>query len=338
MLNRTLNRLFFVCGLLALLAIFQPNSADAQQERDEAYMQNEADSVVVLDLPTTYRFKRHKGFSTPSSFPTSDLTSRPIDSYVFDPAQMRDTVRYALKNEYGYSNIVYPIKNPVTSRFGPRGRRFHYGTDFDLEVGDTLVAVMDGIVRASRVDKNGYGNFIVIAHKGGLETLYAHLSKPMVKVGQKVKAGEIIGLGGNTGRSTGPHLHFEFRFMGEQFDPEYILDTKNFAFKQDYLCLSNRQFTHLDNHPHQHGFGTPDHTRLAANNPAPTRTAANTTRSVSNTSPRNSGGGPGLHIVRKGDTLYSIARRYGTKVDNICKLNGISRNDTLQIGQKIKLL
>ncbi|MBF0976287.1 MAG: M23 family metallopeptidase, partial [Bacteroidetes bacterium] len=99
-----------------------------------------------------------------------------------------------------------------------RRRRYHYGTDIGLKVGDSIVSVFDGTVRIVSYDAHGYGNYIVVRHNNGLESLYAHLSQTIAVENQKVKAGELIGLGGNTGRSTGPHLHFEFRFLGNPFN------------------------------------------------------------------------------------------------------------------------
>lgn len=132
-------------------------------------------------------------------------------------------------------NYVMPTTNrKITSRFGPRWGRRHEGLDIKVYVGDTIVSAFDGKVRIVRCDRNGWGNFVVVRHPNGLETLYAHLSKQLVKEDQEVKAGEPIGLGGNTGRSTGSHLHFECRVLGKLINPELLFDFPNQDVKCDF--------------------------------------------------------------------------------------------------------
>ncbi len=136
----------------------------------------------------------------------------------------------------------YPYKGYVTSRFGPRNGRRHNGMDISLKTGDTIRAVFNGKVRFSKFHENGYGELIVIRHDNGLETYYAHLSKRMVKAGERVAAGQTIGLGGSTGRSSGPHLHFEMRYMGQAFDPERIIDFKTGNLRRDFILLKRFYF------------------------------------------------------------------------------------------------
>ncbi len=127
-------------------------------------------------------------------------------------------------------NFHMPTSNvKISDVFGyrPRRRRMHYGIDIKLNIGDTVRAAFDGRVRVSQYDKNGYGHFLVIRHSNGLETLYAHLSKKIVEENEIIRAGEPIGLGGNTGRSTGPHLHFETRILGIAFNPASLFDFPN---------------------------------------------------------------------------------------------------------------
>jgi murein DD-endopeptidase MepM/ murein hydrolase activator NlpD len=124
-------------------------------------------------------------------------------------------------------NYAMPTKNKIiTSNFGYRKsfKRMHKGIDIKVYIGDTIYAAFDGQIRVVKYDKNGYGNFIVIRHDNGLETIYGHLSKQLVKINQYVTAGEPIGLGGNTGRSSGSHLHFETRFLGIAIDPTHIFN------------------------------------------------------------------------------------------------------------------
>lgn len=200
---------------------------------------------------------------------------------------------------------IHPFKGRVTSKFGPRRGRYHYGIDIDLSKGDTVVAAFDGIVRYTGITR-GYGNVVVIRHFNGLETLYGHLSKLETEVGKHVFAGDIIGLGGNSGRSYGDHLHFEIRFKGVALNPQDIIDFENYQLKKDTLILYRKNFS------------------AVLKNPTTNATTVTT-------------GIPQYHTVRSGDTLGHIAIRYGTTVTNLCNLNNIRRDSTLRIGQKIRV-
>lgn len=148
-----------------------------------------------------------------------------LNPYDVDVTKLTDTLILALFDTLNGRNWAMPIKvNRITSDFGFRRLRWHFGQDLSLNVGDSVLAAFDGIVRVRQFERNGYGNYLVVRHANGLESLYGHLSKFLVKVGDEVKAGDLIGLGGNTGRSTGPHLHFELRYLGNAIDPKSIFD------------------------------------------------------------------------------------------------------------------
>ena len=139
------------------------------------------------------------------------------------------------------SEFCFPVRSRKTSNYGWRWNRGHHGVDIGLHTGDPVMAAFSGTVRvAGRM--GGYGNCVVVRHANGLETLYGHLSKINVKPKQVVTAGEVIGLGGSTGNSTGPHLHFECRFMYQTFDPEWILDFDNFTLRTRRLHLDKTYF------------------------------------------------------------------------------------------------
>jgi len=136
-------------------------------------------------------------------------TSQKINPYNLDGAKYGDTLDVSIAD--GQDKWAFPITDTrITSPFGFRRYRWHYGTDLKLYYGDTVAAAFDGIVRIVDYERYGYGRYVVLRHLNGLETLYGHLSKAKVKVGDVVSAGDLIGLGGSTGRSTGTHLHFEF--------------------------------------------------------------------------------------------------------------------------------
>lgn len=136
---------------------------------------------------------------------------------------------------------AHPFEDRVTSRFGPRWGRVHYGIDIKLYTGDSVKAAFDGVVRVARRNRT-YGYLIVIRHYNGLETYYAHLSKLLVKTQQVVRAGDVIALGGNTGRSRGAHLHFEIRYRGAAFNPEHIINFQNYNLMQDTLLITRSLF------------------------------------------------------------------------------------------------
>lgn len=172
---------------------------------------------------------------------TSRVNSGRIDcSYLFD------TVKIVLVDSSRNQFYVHPYIGYVTSNFGKRQTwMWHYGVDIKLNKGDTVRAAFDGIVRAVINDRYGYGRAVVIRHCWGLETIYGHLSKTNVNPYQKLRAGDVIGLGGNTGRSSGSHLHFEMRYYGEPFDPNIIIDFENFSLKMDTLRLFKDDFKYL---------------------------------------------------------------------------------------------
>ena len=139
------------------------------------------------------------------------------------------------------ADFCFPVCNPKTSNYGWRWQRGHHGVDIGLNTGDPVHSAFAGVVRvASRM--GGYGNCVVIRHPNGLETLYGHLSKINVQPNQSVAAGDVIGLGGSTGNSTGPHLHFECRFLYQTFDPEWILDFSNYSLRTRHLHLDKSYF------------------------------------------------------------------------------------------------
>lgn len=211
----------------------------------------------------------------------------------------------------------------VTSPYGYRRRfrRMHKGIDLKVQIGDTIYAAFDGKVRIVRNEgrRKGYGLYVVIRHNNQLETVYGHLSKFLVQPDDYVKAGDPIALGGNTGRSTGPHLHFETRYMGYAINPAAIFDFNNHTTHTDsYLFTKNTYMNARDYAPS-----------------AATYAQANSSGSKSTSS--SSAGRASYYTIRKGDTLSKIAARHKTTVSKLCKLNGLTTSSKLQIGKKIRL-
>ncbi len=172
--------------------------------------------------------------------------SRSVNPYRIDATKFKDTVDITLFDTTKGRLWHPPLRRSViNSEFGMRWARFHYGIDLDLEVGDSIFAAFDGIVRISKYDRSGYGNYVLLRHYNSLETLYGHMTKQAVSPGQYVKAGDLIGFGGSTGRSTGPHLHFEVRFEGNAIDPEHFFDFEKNLLKDSRCQITSKQFEYL---------------------------------------------------------------------------------------------
>lgn len=237
------------------------------------------------------------------------------------------------------SSFAAPTTGMITSPFGWRRRRMHKGVDIKVYVGDTIRAAFDGKVRVRKYERRGYGYYLVLRHTNGLETVYGHLSRQLVNQDEEVKAGQPIALGGNTGRSTGSHLHFEMRFMGIALDPSDIIDFVSFTPKAPLYAFKRSQAEWAQNNKGKRGAkyretgGRNNQVTLANNNNVSANSKAKSTKS-NNTPAAQSGGS--VHRVKQGDTLSAIARKYGTSVSKLCKLNGIRADKTLQLGQKIR--
>jgi murein DD-endopeptidase MepM/ murein hydrolase activator NlpD len=176
----------------------------------------------------------------------SSWDSKKINIYDFNPKEFKDTVQIKLFDPFFGTDWKMPLdETRITSEFGFRRYRWHHGTDLKLNTGDPVYSSFDGIVRIRSYDRNGYGYYIVVRHKNGLETLYGHLSKFSVEVGQEVKAGELIGLGGSTGRSSGPHLHYEIRYQGLSINPTEVFDFNLGAIKGQFYVITSSSFDHV---------------------------------------------------------------------------------------------
>ena len=253
--------------------------------------------------------------------PAADLYDDWENHYAHRETALPDTFRIDLRDFH------MPTDNRVlTSNFGARWGRQHKGLDIKVYIGDTIRAAFSGKVRVVRYEAGGYGNFVVIRHYNGLETIYGHMSKHLVKPDQEVRAGDPIGLGGNTGRSTGSHLHFETRLCGVALNPALMFDFRNqdvvgdfYTFRRSTYSRESLQATRLrgvDGSASDDAVGDQLYTQ-----------SSKQTASARNTR---------FHKVRKGETLSSIARKRNTSVAAICKLNRIGKNMKLRPGQILK--
>ena len=213
----------------------------------------------------------------------------------------------------------------LTSNFGARWGRQHKGLDIKVYIGDTIRAAFSGKVRIVRYEARGYGKYVVIRHHNGLETIYGHMSKHLVVENQEVKAGEPIGLGGNTGRSTGSHLHFETRLCGVALNPALMFDFRNQDVVGDFYNFNRKHYA----------AESAQATRLRGAGGSVTTSDDDLDLAVSST-PARATSSVHFHKVKKGDTLQAIARKCHTTVDKLCKLNHIGKNIRLRPGQILK--
>lgn len=314
-----------VIALLALAANAQQSTTrlpgqHLQQHGD--LLANQANASIQIDNTTKYL----ESLFNEEEEPEFDIYTEGWDSGAvncYDGAQVPQTALIDV------SNYAMPHPGYITSPYGyrRRWRRMHKGVDLKLNVGDTVRAAFDGKVRIVRNQgrRKGYGMYVVIRHTNQLETVYGHLSKWLVEPDQYVKAGDPIALGGNTGRSTGPHLHFETRYMGYAINPCAIFDFANQTTHTDQFTFDKNTYQNARNFSPKANAEYAVRYREA--NPIKVYTPDRKDRS----------GSASTYRVRKGDTLSRIASHNGTTVAKICRLNGIKTTTKLQIGQKIKL-
>ena len=232
----------------------------------------------------------------PDSMPFFDWITDDIHQKKFNFGNIQDTMMIVLNDSSDH--YTPPVKGRITSEFGKRRWRYHYGTDIDLNTGDEVRSAFNGRVRISTYSKT-YGHVVVVRHNNGLETLYAHLSKRKVKVDSVLTSGTVVGLGGNTGRSYGSHLHFEVRYYDEALDPRDLISFEENCTHSDTLAISQCNFVY--------------------------REELKLMSAIK------------YHRIRSGNTLGHIARKYGTSITKLCRLNGISRNKILRIGQRLRV-
>lgn len=257
--------------------------------------------------------------------PAADLYNDWNNTYAHKATALPDSFKISLRD------FCMPTDSRVlTSNFGARWGRQHKGLDIKVYIGDTIRAAFAGKVRVVRYEGRGYGKYVVIRHYNGLETIYGHMSAQLVEEEQEVRAGDPIGLGGNTGRSTGSHLHFETRLCGVALNPALMFDFRNQDVVDDYYMFRkstyNRESAEATRLRGVGGKALPGDLDEPLEK---SETAQVTTTSSRSLSMR-------YHKVKRGETLSSIARKRGMSVAAICKLNHISTKTRLKAGQILK--
>ena len=277
--------------------------------------------LVLKDDHTWYYIKNFKRMESDSTF-VKDWLPNSTNPYTAPLESL--PLHNAIALVDSASRFVVPYQTKVFSRFGIRRGRRHQGVDLPLKTGTPVVAVFDGRVRASTYSK-GYGNLVIIRHENGLETFYGHLSKREVEVGDWVRAGDEIGLGGSTGRSTGPHLHFETRYQGYAFDPEWIADYETGELRKNVFVLRR---SYLDAHSRYTPESVDEEEEIYADEE---RIVEEEKRLAAERAAIR------YHIVKNGESLSVIARKEGKSLNAVIKLNPGINPDKLSIGQKIRV-
>ncbi len=282
---------------------------------DDAEIEDAVDSVFHYELvrPPGFRFDT---LLIPSKNIYNTWDTNFIDPYRENMVLNFDSISLVLCDSSGGCTFVQPCTNGTTSGFGYRrwgwGYKFHYGIDFGLKTGDPVYAAFDGVVRVSQYNPGGYGYMVIIRHYNGFETLYGHFSKLLVYPGQSVRAGDVVGLGGSTGHSTGSHLHFEIRYKGKPIDPTRFIDFNTHTVLKDTVTVSTRNFDHLRPTPQQiywQNYYKNIHAKK----------------------------GRLYYTVRRYDNIYSIATKYHTTAKRLYQMNGINSRTKLKAGRRLRV-
>ena len=277
--------LFVFCSLVSVGAKAQALLAE------EVTIQRQMEEVKTIAL-------RNMLLNEVNTVPSADMYPEWVNTRVHFKHALPDSFRIDLRG------FVMPTTNTqITDKFGyrPRRRRVHNGLDIKVNRGDTIYAAFDGKVRITAYQRKGYGHYIVVRHHNGIETLYAHLSKKLVGANDNVKAGDPIGIGGNTGRSSGPHLHFETLLLGSCLDPALLFDFKNQDVTGDFYLYRRPGSKYIEN-------GV-----------------------VKIAGPEKK-----YHKVKSGETIGKIARKYNVEEGIIFKLNKLNSRSIIRPGQMLR--
>lgn len=307
-------RKFYIVALFALTAL--PSHGQDLLAR-QAPIDRKMKAVDTLALKSI--IEREKVQS-----PAADLYNDWDNRYAHHRTEMPDSFKIDLRH------FCMPTPSRVvTSNFGSRWGRPHKGLDIKVYIGDSIRAAFSGKVRIVRYEAAGYGKYIVIRHPNGLETIYGHLSEQLVSENQTVKAGEVIGLGGNTGRSTGSHLHFETRLCGVALNPALMFDFRNQDVTGDYFVYNSNTYDRESAEATRirGKIGNGGYTRDLVQDGEPGRYNGQIQENSAEIL---------YHKVKAGETIQSISKKRGVSVDKICQLNHLSSKSHVRPGQILR--
>ena len=271
---------------------------------------------VVLFADNTWQYVKLPGYQSEKDVFENNWDTTVSNPYKLEQANLPYSWSIWLVDSLDQYHCPFQGDVHPRGKFGPRRGRRHQGVDIPLKTGDPVYATFTGRVRISKY-MGGFGNLIVIRHVNGIETFHGHLSKRNVEAGDWVNAGDIIGLGGSTGRSTGPHLHFETRYDGFAFDPQWLIDFKTGELRHRLFIMKKKYFDIYSNYEQdfEDEWKNEEDDRREEAERAAMR----------------------WHTVRSGDTLGRIAINNGTTVSAICKLNGITPKTILKVGRRLRV-
>lgn len=313
----------------------QPKLEDLPRRPMDTIETNDPETKVIIFSNNTWEFFRPEISARLSNHEAYKHNWDTVKIFAYRNIELTDLPQLVeLKLVDSLAEFCSPIVGQPISKYGPRGRSNHQGVDIPLKVGEPLFAMFDGKVRYAQFNMGGYGYLTIIRHPNGLESWYGHQSKINVKPGTYVKAGQVIGYGGNTGYSFGPHLHFELRYKDQSFDPEFIVDFsngqlryQNFALEKRFFNIRSRASELLEE----------DYTDLIA--PGSLLAQANDSTVIKVVEPAPAAPKPQAvyYKIKSGDTLGKVAIKYRVSIDQICRLNRITRTTTLAIGRTLKI-
>src|SRR5574344_2937152 len=310
-LYTALGLLFLSMQLFAQQEVITPESP-SEFEEDEIVQTINNDSTISLNVPAKELYK-NRWDNNNIRYSATEFV-KPNEILTLSLVGDEDTP------------FFFPVVGNARflSKYGPRSGRMHTGVDISLNSGDPVYCAFDGVVRLAK-RFSGYGNMVVVRHNNGLETLYGHLKSINVKVNQPVRAGDVLGLGGRTGRATCNHLHFETRVFGEHFDPKKIIDFELQMITCENIYYKNRKVYNKleDIKPNQ---VTPPSQQLASNSSKSISASDAISSALSNAT---------QHVIKQGDNLWTISQKYNISVKKLCTMNNISTKKILKIGEII---
>ncbi len=271
---------------------------------------------VILHADNTWQYYKTPDYQKIAGVYDNHWDNTRSNPYGIELKDLPDEWTIWLVDDLDQYHCPFQGKIHYRGKFGVRRGRRHQGVDLPLKTGDPVYAAFTGKVRMSKYF-GAFGNLVVIRHENGIETFYAHLSKRNVAEGDWVNAGDVIGLGGSTGRSTGPHLHFETRYNGFAFDPQWLIDFENGILRHRLFVLKKKYFNIYSNYEQ-------DFEDEIRNNEEDKAEDAEKAAMK-------------FYTIKSGDTLSRIAINNGTTVSALCKLNGITPKTTLKIGRRIRV-
>jgi len=285
---------------------------------------------VVLYSDHTWRYVRDGNAVSKTKVFTEDWIENVSNPYRVSLESLPDKVTLWIVDSL--DSYCCPNQTQYSSLYGYRHGRRHQGIDLPYPTGTPVYAAFDGKVRVADW-AGGYGKLVVLRHANGLETFYGHNSELKVKAGDWVHAGDVIALGGSTGRSSGPHLHFETRYKGFAFDPMWLIDFNTGKLRHRLFTLRKRYFDGGSRYVQEEG----DEDAIAEGDEADRIAAEKKAREEAAARARAAEAARQYYVIRSGDTLSKIAARHRTTVNAICRLNGMSVNTKLQVGKRIRV-